>query len=260
MAELFKGNTLRYNEGQEKEGFFKEGGFHLSKEKTIQSEVGSYVSALLRTHFGKGPSKLYITLNPPFITIQFQGFLAPMERLLVKRKEKKRVLETRDLMMTELKPEIIQGLREAALLEVSELYVDWDLEKETGMMIGILEEELRQKPILWPEEINEDVFKRKINEASYKAEKVPESTDLYWLSDWVILVRRTGILVQIEKELIKNGYMEELKLSKRPLERRLMLETALDTVIKQPISDIFLDWNFEADIGYTAFVLGPKQS
>ena len=64
--------------------------------------------------------------------------------------------------------------------------------------------------------------------------------------------------MQIEKELIKNGYLEELKLSKRQLEQRLMNEAGFEAVLKQSINEIFLDWNFETDISYVLFILEPK--
>ena len=73
------------------------------------------------------------------------------------------------------------------------------------------------------------------------------------------MVRRSGVLVEIEKELIKNGYVEELKLTKRPLEHRMLVEAGLETVLKRAINETFLDWNFEKDKSYTVFLLEPKE-
>lgn len=236
----------------------QKGGVGLLKDTMIQSEISGYISTLLRKHFGKGPSGVFVIVNHPFIAIQIRGFLAPMERLQIKQQEMKRVLETRDLMMMDLKLEIMEGLREVAQLEVNELYADWNLEQETGLILGVMKEKSKEETIPWPDEINKAAFERKVNEASYRSEKVPDSTDLFWLSDRMVLVRRIGILVQIEKELIKNGYMEELKLSKRPLEQRLMKEAGFEEVLRQSISAIFLDWNFKTDVGYVAFILERK--
>src|SRR5690606_34465422 len=49
----------------------------MPNEKTIHTEVGSYISTLLRDHFGKGPTSVFVTVKPPFITIHLRGFLAP---------------------------------------------------------------------------------------------------------------------------------------------------------------------------------------
>ncbi|TWT14306.1 DUF2294 domain-containing protein [Planomicrobium sp. CPCC 101079] len=230
----------------------------MTKEQTAQGEIGSYISGVFRKYFGKGPTSVYVTINRPFITIHFRGFLAPMERIQVKQKETKRVLETRDLMMTDLKPEIMQGLKEVAALEVKEMYADWNLIKETGMIIGVTEEDWEAGK--WTDDAAEQAFKEAMEEASHKAEKVPGRTETYWLSDKVLLVRRSEILVQIEKELIKNGYVEELKLSKRPLEHRMLDEVPLEALLNRRISETFLDWNFDADLSYIVFLLEPKKA
>lgn len=230
----------------------------MSKEKTIQTEISGYISTVLRQHFGKGPSSVYVTISNPFITIHLRRFLAPMERLQVKQRQVKRVLETRDLMMMDLKPEIIQGLKEVAGLEVTELYADWNLEKETGLIIGIMDEQAEEDG-KWTDNASEENFRKKIEEASRKTEKVPGYTQVYWLSDREILVHRSGVLVEIEKELIKNGYVEELKLTKRPLEHRMLVEAELEGVLKRTINETFLDWNFEKDKSYTVFLLEAKE-
>lgn len=231
----------------------------MAKEKTVESEVGSYITTLLRKHFGKGPTSVYVTVRHPFITIYFRGFLAPMEKLQVKQGEIKRVLGTRDILMLDLKPEISRGISEVANLELTEVYADWNLIKETGMIIGVMENDATEIPENWPDDGNPEAVRGEIMEASNKAEKVPDRTDIYWLSDRIILVRRSGILVRIEKELIKNGFAEELKLAKRPLEHEVLREVNLEAALKRTISEIFLDWNFENDVSYIALLLEPKE-
>lgn len=232
----------------------------MSKEKTVQAEIRGYISTVMRKYFGKGPTSVFVTINRPFITIHFRGFLAPMEKLQIKQKEIKRVLETRDILVSDLKPEIIQGLKEVAALEVKELYTDWNLEKETGLIIGVLEEEPEKDTFKRPQDVDEEAFLEKIKQASNKAEKVPGSTEVYWLSDRTILVRRSEILIRIEKELIRNGFTEELKIAKRPLEHEVLQEVQLEAVLKNhSISETFLDWNFDADLSYIVFLLEPKK-
>ena len=182
-----------------------------------------------------------------------------MEKNLVKQHEVKRVLGTRDLMMNDLKSEILQNFMTIAEIDVKELYTDWNLEKETGVMIGVMDEEISEDLFKWLDDTSKKTFLEKINEASKKAEKVPECPEAYWLNDRTILVRRSGILVQIEKEFIKNGFIEELKLSKRPLEHQVLGEVHLAAVVKHSITDTFLDWNFETDEGYVVFILKPKE-
>ncbi|RNF41292.1 DUF2294 domain-containing protein [Planococcus salinus] len=231
----------------------------MPKERTTQTEIGAYASTLLRKHFGKGPTSVFVTIKKPFVIIHFRGFLAPMEKILLRQNESKRVLETRDLLMNDLKAEIILELWKIAELDIKELYADWNLEKESGVIIGVTSEKISEEALKWPEEVDREAFTEAINEASIKAEKMPEETAAYWLNDRSILVRRSQILVEIEKELIKSGFIEPLKLAKRPLEQKVLKEVQLEAVLKRTISETFVDWNFDSDLGYIVFILdSPK--
>lgn len=231
----------------------------MPEDKTLQAEISSYISTLLRTNFGKGPTSVYVSVKRPYITVHFRGFMAPMEAILMKQKESKRILETRNLMMNDLRQEIKMQFLKIADLNIKDLYADWDLDKKTGMIIAILDEDATGK-FDWPEGIDQKEFEERVKIASLKAEKIPEKTESFWLNDRTILVKRTGILVRIEKELILNGFVEELKLTKRPLERQVMKEVHMETVLKRGVSEIFIDWNFDDDISYIAFTLEPASS
>lgn len=232
----------------------------MPQEKTLHSEISSYVSTLLRSNFGKGPTSVYVSIKRPYITIHFRGFLAPMEAILVKQKEFQRVLQTRDLMMNDLRSEIILALWKIAELEVKEIYADWDLENKTGMIIAVLNEEPAADTLKWPKEVDQKAFEETIDAASFKAEKTPGKTESFWLNDRTILVKRSEILVRIEKELIQNGFVEELKLAKRPLEHKVMSEVPIETVLGRNVAEMFVDWNFDEDISYSVFLLSPVET
>lgn len=231
----------------------------MSKEKTMHTEVGSYISTLLRDHFGKGPTSVFVTVKPPFISIHLRGFLAPTERILLKQQEHRRVLETRDLLMNQLAADIKLDLWKIGKLEVEEVYADWNLDDQTGMILAVMADRSGAEEIAWDSAIQIESIREEVNEASRKAQKTPESTELYWLNNRTLLIERSGIFVEIEKELIRGGFVEELKLVKRPLERRLLLQTRIEAILKQPILEVFLDWDFISDKGYIVLLLeNPK--
>ncbi|MDG5472022.1 Na-translocating system protein MpsC family protein [Jeotgalibacillus sp. ET6] len=227
----------------------------MAAEKTIQKEVSGYISTLLRDHFGKGPRSVYVTINRPFITIHFRGFLAPMEKVLLQRNEWKRVLEIRDLLVQKLREDIKNELKKIADLDIEEFYADWNLELETGFFIGVMKGEPKGSAFDGPSFINKEAFKQRIRDATEKAQRIPGRIDAYWLSDRTVLVKRTDILVGIEKALIKEGYTEVLKLTKRPMERSLLVEANLDELLNRKIEEIFLDWDFTEDFGYVGLLL-----
>lgn len=229
----------------------------MTKERTPETEIGAYTSTLLRNHFGKGPTSVYVTIKKPYVVIHFRGFLSPVEKILLKQNEWKRVLETRDLLLNDLKPLIIEELLKMTGLDIQEFYADWNLSLKTGMFLGVLDEKAAAEDCMWPKELDQEVFHNRIERVNEAAERKPGGIESTWLSKRVLLVKRMDILVGIEKALIAEGYSEILKLSKRPLERQLLEEADLEEVLHRNILETFLDWNFDKDIGYIVFALAP---
>lgn len=228
------------------------------QEKKLQKEVGSYISALLRTYFGKGPTSVHVTINRPFITIHFRGFITPMEKYLLQQNEGQRILETRDMLMDNMRAEVVQQLKEIGKIELKELYSDWNLEKKTGVIIGVIDGEVDKRTLKWPDALDEKDFQKQLIKASILSEKAPEELETYWLDHRTILVRRSHFLLPIEKELIKNGHVEELKRAKWQLEQKVLSETKFEPILEKAIVETFIDWDFENDLGYIVFILRPN--
>lgn len=64
-------------------------------------------------------------------------------------------------------------------------------------------------------------------------------------------------MVGIENALIDEGYGEVLKLVKRPLERSMLYQIGLEETLHREVTEIFMDWNFEQDVGYFVLLLSP---
>lgn len=222
-----------------------------------KTEVSEYISALLQEHFGEYPESVNVTIEQPFILIHLHGFLMPSEKGLLKKNETKRILETRDLLMNTLKPEIMNRIHRITQSEIEGVYADWNLDKETGLFIAVMAHDEKRKENDWPAEVDQNALKEKIIETSKKTEKAPDRTELYWLSHNLLAIERGGIMVEIEKELIKNGVIDELRLAKRPLEHRLMNSAELKPILKRNVAELFVDWDFEKDKAYLVFILEP---
>ncbi|MFD2924691.1 Na-translocating system protein MpsC family protein [Halobacillus naozhouensis] len=229
-------------------------------KKSLQSEVASYIGKLLRDNFGKGPSSVYVSIEEPYITVYLREFLAPMERVLVGQDNGMKVEETRDLMMMELLPEIKATLKHMAGIELGDLFYDWSLTNQSGMFLGVLSnvDEPEGYSDL-PDYATKKKIHKEISRVSELAEKVPEKVDSYMLNSRTLLVVRDGILVRIEKELIRNGFGETLKLSKRNLEKTLLRESHCESILGQEVLDVFADWDFEKDKSYILFILKPDK-
>lgn len=231
----------------------------MPKERVIEKDVGSFISTLLRDYFGKGPSSVYVTANVPYITIQLRGFLAPTEKSLLKQQEAKRILETRELLMIDLKAVIAEELMAIGEFIVAEIYTDWNLEKQTGLILAVLRNKRNAGETGFPKPVEEPGFQEVISEFSQKAQKVPEKLEAYWLNNRTLLIKRSGIFIHIEKELIAAGFDDELKLVKRPLERKLLSEINWKAILGREVQEIYMDWNIEEDHGYIVFVLESEE-
>ncbi|KOF08834.1 hypothetical protein AC739_18060 [Planococcus glaciei] len=229
----------------------------MPEEKTTSSEISGYMSNLLRKHFGKGPTSVYVTIKRPYIAIHFRGFLSPMEAILLKQNEWKRVLETRDLLMNDLKPQIQEHLLKIAGMDFAELYADWNLPMKSGLILGIMDEKATADTLRWPAGLDRKTFHQKIEQVNKAVEREPGSIESVWLSNRTLLVKCSEIMVGIENALIAEGYSEVLKLVKRPLERSMLYQVKLEETLHREVNEIFMDWNFEQDVGYLIFQLSP---
>lgn len=227
----------------------------MTAERTSETEISAYISNVLRSHFGKGPASVYVTMKAPFITIHCRGLNSPMEKLLLRQGEWERVLKTRDLILDDMKEEIMEELRRMAGFDILDFFADWNLEHESGMFVGVLDEEPEEADFEWPDGVNREEVENKVVEASETAEKKPGQVNSFWLSDRTLLIERRKILVGIEKALIANGHTETLRLSKRPLERSLLYNAGLGDVLTREVQEIFVDWDFGKDISYIVVVL-----
>ncbi|WP_186763944.1 Na-translocating system protein MpsC family protein [Planomicrobium sp. CPCC 101079] len=232
----------------------------MMEKQDTRTIVSQYAEHFLEEHFGEKPDKLTVILHPPFLLIHLTGFLLPAEKMLVQRQDWNRVLETRDLMICSLKADLLTGLQERIGQPLTDLYVDWNLEKKSGLMIATMEkdEDLDEWP--WPEAVDQETLKEIILLNSIRTQKKPDQTNFYWLNDQVLLIERIGILVEVEKNLVQNGIIEELRLAKRPLEHRITKLFNLESLLNGRVQDLFVDWNFHMDFSYMVLMLEKPQS
>lgn len=227
--------------------------------QSVETKIGSYAGKLIRDHFGRGPKSVYVSIKKPFITIFFQGFLVPMEQVLLRNGHEQYITEIRDHLMEELLPDIRANLRYIADLEVANFYYDWTFENETGLILGVLEDDDQDTDEIAMEYENREKVHEEIDEMSKEAEKVPESSGSVKLNDRTLVIERNGILVEIEKELIRDGFETQLRISKRQLERRRINQRQFSEILNAEVIDTFVDWNFSKDKSYIVFILKPNQ-
>jgi uncharacterized protein YbcI len=191
------------------------------------AEISNYISKMLRDHFGKGPEAVYVSIGYTFITIYIRNFISPVEKVLLKQKKEKTIEETRDAIMASIIPEIKTYVLFKTGMDIREFYFDWNLHNKSALFTGISSDETATDfPLIENYPGKEDVLKEMDN-ISIEVQKSPEEMYSCQLNERTLLLIRNGILVQIEKELIRLGYEEILKITKRSLEKSICTITPI---------------------------------
>lgn len=232
----------------------------MTEKQNIPTLIGDYTESFLEEHFGEKPDQVQVTFRPPFLLIYLGGFLLPAEEVYLKNAKWDTVLETRDILIHSVKEEFLKGLEEYTGKQPANLYADWNLAKRNGLLIVHLEEKAAANEFQKPAEVDQETLEEIILLNSMRTQKKPDQTNFYWLSDQFLLVERFGILVDIEKQLIKNGVTEELRLAKRPMEYRIIELFNLESILKSQVQDLFVDWDFQRDVSYMVLILNRQES
>ncbi|KSU80962.1 Uncharacterized conserved protein [Fictibacillus enclensis] len=223
----------------------------------LQIKLGSMIGKMLRDRFGKGPESIYVTITPSFVAVVIKNFLSPLEQMLLNKGKESFVYHARDIIMDELLPEI----REQFYLMtgqqlVGDFYCDWNLQKKSGLLLA----EIPGNEPLWNSDEVLQSINNVVDEISETAQKRPLHISSVFLSNRLLLVRREGVLTRIENELIQDGFVKELFMTKKKLEKNLLEAeiSRLEEILTKRISDIFVEWNFLQDKSYILIALSAK--
>ncbi|MDG5472023.1 Na-translocating system protein MpsC family protein [Jeotgalibacillus sp. ET6] len=219
------------------------------------ANVSSFIEEYIEKHFGLKPHVSFVNTDPYITLIHLRDFLLPSEKILVNQGNAKRVMETRDFMIYSLKSEFLEHVGLLTDRHYSELYADWNLEKGTGMLLAVSDSGPKNETLTWPAEVDEDTVRQIFMINSIHTEKKPDSIQYFWLTDRYLLIERSGIMVDIEKELIKIGNEEQLRLAKRPMEYQILRLYNLNKALNKTVAELFVDWDFHKDKGYHVLVL-----
>ncbi|MFD2216671.1 Na-translocating system protein MpsC family protein [Metabacillus endolithicus] len=217
--------------------------------------ISSFTSKLLRKNFGKGPQSCQSTLCGKYLVTYIRGFISPMEEILIQQGQNNQVDKARTVIINHIIEELKGVVKITFDRDVEESYHDWNFPNNSGVIIFVMDDEVEK----CASDQNVD-FKRletEVARLSQLVQKIPDQIYVYPLSSSLYLIERKGILIPIEKSLIKKGFAEELKITKDELEKTYFHRYGkFDDIFNTTIKDIFIDWNFKEDKSFVAFILG----
>jgi uncharacterized protein YbcI len=233
----------------------------LDNNQEVQKQLASSIGKTLRDYFGRGPETVYVSIRNPFITVYIRNFISPTENVLLSSRNEELVQNTRDIIMKKLIPEIKAYITVLTNMEIEEFYYDWGLHNKSGMFVAISKDKTSLERLSQEAFTNKDALHEEINNIGQQTEKVPEEVLSVKLNDRTIAVLRTGLLITIERELIRLGHRETLRAAKRNIEKRhLHNSMQLETILDSKIDDVFVSWDFDRDKSIILFIVNPNQS
>ncbi|UHA60623.1 DUF2294 domain-containing protein [Metabacillus litoralis] len=218
--------------------------------------ISSFTSKLLRKNFGKGPQSCQSTLCGKYLVTYIRGFISPMEEILIQQGQNNQVNKARAVIINHIIEELTGVVKITFDRDVEESYHDWNFPNNSGVIIFVMDDEVEKCA---PADQNVDFtrLETEVARLSQLVQKIPDQIYVYPLSSSLYLIERKGILIPIEKSLIKKGFAEELKITKDELEKTYFHRYGkFDEILQANIKDIFIDWNFKEDKSFVAFILG----
>lgn len=225
----------------------------------LQQEIASFAGKLLRDHFGKGPESVFVSIGDKFFTIYLKNFMSPMERVLKEQNHNAILNDIREKLMEKIAPDIRTFVEIKTNIKVNNIYYDWGIHNQSGVIIGECDDSFGYSN-------NEAEFDEKeaIDEAiiklSHHVEKAPEEIVSMKINPRTFLIIRNGILVRVEKELVRIGQGHALKSVKRGMEKSYLHNNInFEELMGKKIIDLFVDWDLEKDRSVIVLIVNPNR-
>ncbi|WP_160725406.1 Na-translocating system protein MpsC family protein [Bacillus sp. USDA818B3_A] len=220
-------------------------------------DISSLTSKLLRKNFGRGPESCYAYANGRYLVFYIRGFMSPMESVLIDHGNADNVDISRNIVMKTVLDQL-KGIIELEFeRDIESFYHDWNYPQNTGMIAIQFEADVIKSG---DQDSSDSIALRtlidEVDRISILVQKKPDKTDAFYISPKMYLVKREGILIQIEKALILKGYEQTLLVTKDELEKSyLHRDGRFEEIFRNPVADIFVDWDFNEDRSIICFVL-----
>ncbi|WP_175073485.1 Na-translocating system protein MpsC family protein [Terribacillus sp. AE2B 122] len=225
--------------------------------KDKQNVVAGFTARLLRKHFGKGPEAVFVSFTDDVICIYVRDLLTPVEKVLLENNQFGMVYATRDSLMEKCLPELKEQIKDETGHYFKHFYYDWNMETNGGVIVAVKEELRDQADDSSLQEVN-----KLVAAVTKKTERLPDKVKSVKLNNRTLVIYREGILVNIEKEIVRSGEEEVLRKAKGNLEKQELRE-AFDKesqLLQGTAQEIFVDWSFEKDQSMIVVIIDPNDN
>ncbi len=221
----------------------------ITKQEEL-TQISSYVSKLIKSKFGKGPETCYTSLSERFIVIHIRRFMTKVEEELVKKDDLATARKIRTKITEDLFEPIRETLEEQWGKEVTQLYQDWNFQKNTGVLLAVVKaEELPARE----SSLEFMLLRNEINKQSEFYKYQPQELELTKVTSSIYIFKCGGYLLPIERLLMEKG-MHILEERENNVRKNYEANVhRFNKIINNEIDTIFMIWNYEEDLSYKIF-------
>lgn len=233
----------------------------LNRTKQLQKLISSYTGKLIRTHFGKGPESIYVSIGEKYVVIYLRNFISPVEQVLFENGHMDLVYTMREKVMVLIRSELKSYLEKVIGVRPDDFYEDWCLKSKSAVLVALCSQSIPFAPKANEHYEGKAELEQELLLMSRNMHKEPERIYSCEINPRKLLIVRYGVLTSFEREWITAFGDEKLKQMKKKLEKKEIYQSRrLEAILSRPLTDVFIDWNFSADRCLTLLVLKAKSA
>ncbi|WP_322923763.1 Na-translocating system protein MpsC family protein [Paenibacillus campi] len=215
---------------------------HTANLEAVIQQIG----LLGQSQFGKSPESVTIRANEHSVVIFLNELIDPDDERLPDDPDE-RYTHVYILLDQFVFPAIRRKIESAAGQKIIHHFIDWKEEVNCACIAIMFE--------LAPDRKKEDLYTGKaelhirVSQITEDVQKSPAEIESYWIDSTTLVVIRKGLLISLEKRIIKKGFNNALRVSKRELELdRFIHDLPVRAILGKTLEQAFLDWDFANDI------------
>ncbi|MDR4887939.1 Na-translocating system protein MpsC family protein [Fredinandcohnia sp. QZ13] len=222
---------------------------NITKQEEL-THISSYVSKLIKSKFGKGPETCFTSISDQYIVIHIKKFMTKIEHELVKKEDFATAGEIRTRITEELLDPIQETLGEICDNPITNLYQDWNFQKNSGVLLAVVNSEQQRKV---ENSLEFMLLRKEISKQSEFYQYQPYEQSLTKIGEKIYIIRTAGYILPIERILIEKG-MHILKERENNIRKKYHANRhRFNKIINNEIHDIFMIWDYDKDENYKIF-------
>ncbi|MEH7237858.1 Na-translocating system protein MpsC family protein [Bacillus sp. JJ1562] len=222
---------------------------NITKQEEL-TQISSYVSKLIKSKFGKGPETCYTSISDQYIIVHIKKFMTKIEYELVRKEDYTTAGKIRKNIMVDLLDPIQEMLEEICDKPITQLYQDWNFQKNTGVLLAVVKAEQKAE---MENSLEFMLLRNEISKQSEFYQYQPNEQNFTKIGELIYIIRSAGYLLPIERILIEKG-MHILEERENKIRKRYDANIyRFNKIIKKEITDIFMIWNYKNDESYKIF-------